>query len=58
MIAISIIVSFCVIFVAGMHYAVWDQLDQQKSLYWCIALSLIGIYNLISLVGAVARVYQ
>lgn len=50
MIAVSIIcVLFCA-FVAGMHYAVWDNLGQRRSLYWSIGLTFIALYNIISLV--------
>jgi hypothetical protein len=55
MLTIQIIVTFACIFIAGMHYAVWDQLDEHNSIYYCIGLGLIGLYNLISIVGYVTR---
>jgi hypothetical protein len=55
MLAIQIIVTFGVIFIAGMHYAMWDNFHERKSAYFCIGMSLIGVWNLISLVGYVAK---
>lgn len=55
MLAIQIIVTFGVIFVAGMHYAMWDNFRERKSVYFCLGLTVIGCWNLISLVGYVAR---
>lgn len=58
MLAIFVIVCFAVSFVAGMHYAMWDNYSERKSLYFCLALSVIAFYNLISLVGYVTRLHQ
>jgi hypothetical protein len=58
MLIISIIVCFSVCFVAGMNYAVWDEHGELKNLYLCMALSVIGIWNLISLIGLASRVQQ
>lgn len=55
MIAISLIVCFAVCFVAGMHYAMWDNFGERKSMYFCLGLSVIGFWNLISLVGYVSK---
>lgn len=53
MIAISIIVTLFCAFVAGMHYAMWDHLGERNSLYWSVGLTLLAIYNIITLVGYV-----
>lgn len=58
MLIISIVVCFACCFVAGMNYAVWDISGERKNLYFCMALSVIGIWNLISLVGIVSRLHQ
>jgi hypothetical protein len=55
MILISMLVSFGVIFVAGMHWAIWDNFKEKSALMWSIGLSIIGIYNLIILIGTVAK---
>ncbi len=60
MIAILMIVTAAVFFVAGMHYATWDQNREEpdaiRSVWWSIALCLIGVWNMISLVGMASQV--
>ena len=60
MIAISMIVTAMVFFVAGMHWATWDQNREEpeaiRSIWWAIALCLIGTWNMIGLVGMASRV--
>lgn len=55
MLLIEMIVAFTCIFLAGMHYAVYDNFldDDKRSLYWSIGLSLLGVWNLINIVGYV-----
>ena len=59
MILISMIVTAAVFFVAGMHFAAWDQNrdipESIRSIWWMLALCLIGTWNMIGLVGMVAR---
>ena len=55
MLVLQIIITFCVIFIAGMHFALWDNDIDEKSKWYAGGLSIIGIYNLISLVGYVAK---
>lgn len=55
MLAVHIIVTFAVIFIAGMHYAMWDNFRDRKSVYFCLGLTVIGLWNIISLVGYVAK---
>jgi len=60
MILIAMIVTAVLFFVAGMHYATWDQnrddKDVSNSAWWSVALAFLGIYNMISLVGMASRV--
>ena len=60
MIVIAMIVTAMVFFLAGMHWATWDQNrgdpGAHLSWWWAIVLFLIGAYNMISLVGMAARV--
>ena len=60
MIVISIIVTAVIFFLAGMHWATWDQnrdqTDADNSLWWSMVLVLIGFYNMITLVGMASRV--
>ena len=53
MLIVSMIVCFALIFIAGMHWAVYDHFGERSSLIWCIAMSVLGIYNMIGLVGRV-----
>ena len=59
MIAISMIVTALVFFVAGMHWATWDQNREEpeaiRSIWWAIGLCLIGTWNMIGLVGMASR---
>ena len=59
MILISMIVTAVVFFVAGMHYATWDQNrndpEAEKSIWWAVVLVLIGFYNMTTLVGLASR---
>ena len=60
MILIAMIVTAVVFFLAGMHYATWDQNRDEpeatNSAWWSVVLAIIGIYNMINLVGMAARV--
>ena len=60
MILIAMIVTAVVFFVAGMHYATWDQNrddpESTNSAWWAVVLAIIGIYNMINLIGMAARV--
>jgi len=60
MILISMIVTAVVFFVAGMHYATWDQNRDEEgavnSAWWSVVLCIIGLYNMITLVGMVSKV--
>jgi hypothetical protein len=52
MLVIQIIVTFACIFIAGMHYALWDNFDDNiRSLYFAIGLGIIGLWNLISIIA-------
>lgn len=59
MIVISMIVTAVVFFVAGMHWAVWDQNrddpEAHRSWWWALVLCLIGVWNMISLVEMAAK---
>lgn len=55
MLALQVIIAFAVIFVAGMNYALWDNFQERKSLYIAIGCGVIGIYDLISLIGYVTK---
>lgn len=60
MIVISMFVTAVIFFLAGMHWATWDQnrdeADANNSLWWSMVLVLIGLYNMITLVGMASRV--
>jgi hypothetical protein len=60
MIVISMFVTAVIFFLAGMHYATWDQnrdeTDANNSLWWSMVLCIIGLYSMITLVGLSARV--
>ena len=60
MIVISMFVTAVIFFLAGMHWATWDQnrdqTDANNSLWWSMVLVLIGLYNMITLVGMASRV--
>lgn len=60
MIVISMLVTAVIFFLAGMHWATWDQnrdqTDANNSLWWSMVLVLIGLYNMITLVGLASRV--
>lgn len=59
MIIISMIVTAVIFFVAGMHYAIWDQNREEpdaiRSVWWTIALCFIGVWNMINLVGMASK---
>jgi hypothetical protein len=59
MIVISMFVTAVIFFLAGMHYATWDQNrddpEAEKSVWWSVALCLIGVWNMISLVGMASK---
>jgi len=60
MIVISMFVTAVIFFLAGMHWATWDQnrdeTDANNSLWWSMVLCIIGLYNMITLVGLSTRV--
>jgi len=60
MILIAMFVTAVLFFLAGMHYATWDQNrdleEASNSAWWSVALALIGIYNMVSLVGMASKV--
>ena len=59
MIAIAMIVTAVIFFLAGMHWATYDQNqddpEARNSAWWAVVLVLIGIYNMVNLVGLAAR---
>ena len=59
MIVIAIIVTAVIFFLAGMHYATYDQNrddpEAVNSIWWSVVLCIIGIYNMVNLVGMAAR---
>ena len=59
MIVIAMIVTAVLFFLAGMHWATWDQNrddpEANNSRWWSLALVLIGLYNMVSLVGMAAK---
>lgn len=59
MILISMIITGVIFFVAGMHFATWDQNREEpdaiRSVWWCIGLCLIGVWNMINLVGFASK---
>jgi hypothetical protein len=59
MILIAMIVTAVVFFLAGMHWATWDQNRDAEgasnSAWWSVVLVIIGIYNMINLVGLATR---
>ncbi len=54
MILITMILTFVLIFLAGMHFAIWKTDHRSSSLIWSIVLTLFGLYHLIALIGKVA----
>jgi hypothetical protein len=50
---IMILSAFALIFVAGMHYAIWDQGLSRESFYYSMGLGLLGFYQLNNIVGYV-----
>lgn len=57
MLVIFVIITFVLVFMAGMHYALWDNFDERKSLYFSIALGVLGVWNFISLIGYVSKLH-
>lgn len=51
MLVIFVLVSFVCIFLAGMHYAIWDQFGFRNSLFWAGALTALGLYITISMIS-------
>jgi hypothetical protein len=47
------VVALC--FIGGMHYALWDNFGERKSLYFSMGMVLLGVINLISLIGHVSK---
>ena len=60
MIVIAMIVTAVVFFVAGMHWATYDQNrdspEATNSAWWAVVLAVIGIYNMVNLIGMASRV--
>ena len=60
MIVITIFVTAVIFFLAGMHYATWDQnrdeTDANNSLWWSMVLGILGFYNMVNLVNFASRV--
>jgi len=60
MILIAMFITAVIFFLAGMHYATWDQNRDEEwavnSAWWSVVLAIIGIYNMINLVGMASRV--
>jgi len=60
MIVIAMFVTAVIFFLAGMHWATWDQnrdeTDANNSLFWSMVLCIIGMYNMVNLVGMASRV--
>lgn len=59
MIVIAIIITAVIFFLAGMHWATWDQNRELEgavnSAWWSLVLVLIGLYNMINLVGMASK---
>ena len=55
MIVIFVLITFTLVFMAGMHYALWDNFGERKCLYFSIGLSVLGVWNFISLIGHVSK---
>lgn len=59
MILFAMIVTAVLFFLAGMHWATWDQNrddpNAQNSMWWSVVLAIIGLYNMISLVGMASK---
>ena len=60
MIVIAVFVTAAIFFLAGMHWATWDQnrdqTDANNSLWWSIVLGILGFYNMVNLVSFASRV--
>ena len=60
MIVIAMIITAVLFFLAGMHWATYDQNrddpEAHNSMWWSVVLVLIGIYNMINLIGMASRV--
>jgi hypothetical protein len=55
MILVTLILTFILIFLSGMHFAIWKTDHRRSSLFWSIGLGLFGLYHIIALIGKVAR---
>lgn len=55
MLVLQIIITFALIFIAGMHYTLWKVVGESESMWYTAGLGILGLYNLISLVGYVAK---
>ena len=55
MLAIYVIITVVTLFISGMHYALYDNFGIKKNLYWSFGLGVIGIYDIISMIGYVAK---
>jgi hypothetical protein len=60
MILIAMAITAVIFFLAGMHWATWDQNRDAEgasnSAWWSVVLAIIGIYNMVNLVGMASRV--
>ena len=59
MIVIAMIITAVIFFIAGMHWATYDQNqddpEARNSAWWAVVLCLIGLYNMINLVGMASK---
>lgn len=55
MLVLQLIITFACIFIAGMHFALWHNDVEENSIWYAGGLSVVGLWNLISLVGYVAK---
>jgi len=58
MIMLSMAITFICIFVAGMNFAAWDIQEQKNNLYISIFCGVVGIFNMVSLVGLITKAVQ
>jgi len=56
MILFAMLVTAVLFFTAGMHFAIWHQGLDPRAKWWSLALALLGLYNMISLVGLASQV--
>lgn len=56
MLIIFMVISFALIFIAGMHYAMWDNFGYRTNLYFCLGMSVLGLWNFVSAIGYAVKV--